>query len=110
MRKFRLHAGCALACLLVAGCSGGLGLRWGAPQAPQAQGGASARTSARVDNAVGAMVIGVMLADGPKYYTRYPDGTRVPYFGAPEPDPDRRINLQDCTQPIDLTAGNLKCR
>lgn len=23
---------------------------------------------------------------------------------------DRRINEQDCTQPIDETAGNLKCR
>ncbi len=110
MRNFRLHVGCALACLLVAGCSGGLGLRWGAPQAPQAQGGVSARTSVPMDNAVGAMVIGVMLADGPKYYTRYADGTRVPFFGAPEPDPNRRINLQDCTQPIDLTAGNLMCR
>ena len=87
-----------------------MGLRWSAPQAPQVQGGLSARTSVPMDNAIGAMVIGVMLVDGPKYYTLQPDGSRVPYFGVPEPDPNRRINLQDCTQPIDLTAGNLMCR
>ena len=28
----------------------------------------------------------------------------------PELDPNRRINLQDCTQPIDLLAGNLRCK
>lgn len=29
---------------------------------------------------------------------------------APGLAPERRINEQDCTQPIDLTAGNLRCR
>ncbi|HWA38184.1 MAG TPA: hypothetical protein VG873_10000 [Burkholderiales bacterium] len=24
--------------------------------------------------------------------------------------PDRRINEQDCTRPVDFTAGNLRCR
>lgn len=110
MMSLRLHIGCALACLLVAGCSGGVGFLWGAPKAPQVQGGLSARTSVPMDNAIGAMVIGVMLVDGPRYYTRHPDGTQAPYFGVPEPDPARRINLQDCTQRIDLAAGNLMCR
>jgi hypothetical protein len=31
-------------------------------------------------------------------------------YGAPEPDPTRAINVQDCTQPIDPEAGNLMCR
>ena len=24
--------------------------------------------------------------------------------------PEREVNLQDCTKPVDLTAGNLRCR
>ena len=28
----------------------------------------------------------------------------------PELDPNRRINLQDCTKPVDLLAGNLRCK
>lgn len=31
--------------------------------------------------------------------------------GAPAPmDPDRRVAEQDCTQPVDPAAGNLRCR
>ena len=51
-----------------------------------------------------------LMADGVRYYTRMPDGTRMPYCGAPEPDPSRRINVQDCARPVDLSAGNLMCR
>lgn len=32
---------------------------------------------------------------------------RVP---PPALDPDRVVNEQDCTQPIDLSAGNLRCK
>jgi hypothetical protein len=31
-------------------------------------------------------------------------------YRAPEPDPTRVINAQDCTQPVDPEAGNLMCR
>ena len=32
-------------------------------------------------------------------------------FDAPPPmAPDRKINEVDCSKPVDLTAGNLKCR
>jgi hypothetical protein len=59
----------------------------------------------------GILVIGVLLADGmQQYYLRYPDGSMVPYGAVPPSDPERRINSQDCTKPIDLTAGNLMCR
>lgn len=37
----------------------------------------------------------------------------IDYPGNPPPpalDGGRRINEQDCTRPIDLSAGNLKCR
>lgn len=29
---------------------------------------------------------------------------------APEPDPGRKIHEQDCSKPIDLSAGNLLCK
>jgi hypothetical protein len=36
----------------------------------------------------------------------------LPYRTPPAPElaPDRRINEQDCTRPIDLSSGNLRCR
>jgi len=30
--------------------------------------------------------------------------------GAPELDPGRKINEQDCSKPIDFAAGNLRCK
>lgn len=30
--------------------------------------------------------------------------------GVPEMEPGRRINSQDCTKEVNLTAGNLKCQ
>jgi hypothetical protein len=36
---------------------------------------------------------------------RYEDPRR-----APPMDPERKINEQDCTRPIDLGAGNLRCK
>ena len=35
---------------------------------------------------------------------------REPPASAPELDASRRINEQDCTKPIDESAGNLRCR
>jgi hypothetical protein len=29
---------------------------------------------------------------------------------APPLDPDRRVSEQDCTKPLDLSAGNIKCK
>jgi hypothetical protein len=39
-------------------------------------------------------------------------GDRSGYFPGPaeKMDPNRKINEQDCTAPIDLAAGNLRCR
>ncbi len=35
---------------------------------------------------------------------------REPPASTPELDASRRINEQDCTRPIDESAGNLRCR
>jgi len=53
-------------------------------------------------------VAGVLAAGAIYYYTMGPDGKQQ--VSAPEPDPTRTINAQDCTQPVDPDAGNLKCR
>jgi hypothetical protein len=50
-----------------------------------------------------------MAADAVHYYSMGPDG-KSPMYRAPEPDPARAINVQDCTKPIDYNAGNLLCR
>ena len=55
-----------------------------------------------------AIIVGVMLADGMHYYQLGPDGKTS--VRAPEPDPTRKINAQDCTRPVDPNAGNLLCR
>ena len=59
--------------------------------------------------AANAVVVGVMAAGAVHYYTMGPDG-KQPMYGAPDPDPTRVINAQDCTQPVDPAAGNLMCR
>jgi len=57
----------------------------------------------------GAIVVGTMVADGVNYYRIGPDG-KTPMYRAPEPDPTRKVNVQDCTKPVDFSAGNLSCR
>lgn len=70
----------------------------------------SSRVSVSTNSAIGAAVIvGVMLSDSAHYYRVGPDG-KTYLYAAPEPDPARRINAQDCTRPVDPEAGNLMCR
>ena len=103
------------ACMVLAGCHASYGYQWGLTAGMPA-GGNAPSTAAGIGiaipagNIAGAILIGVLLADGVRYYLRLPDGTRMLYYGVPDPDPARRINAQDCTRPIDLDAGNLMCR
>jgi len=50
-----------------------------------------------------AVIVGVIAADAMN------EG-KMSTYRAPEPDPSRAINVQDCTQPVDYGAGNLMCR
>lgn len=60
---------------------------------------------------VGATIVaGIVAAGEDRYYRVGPDGMKTPLGYAPEPDPTRRINVQDCTRPVDAAAGNLVCR
>lgn len=108
-----------LGCMVLAGCHASYGYQWGMTAGTTAgmpAGGNAPSTAAGIsvavpaDSVAGAILVGVLIADGARYYLRMPDGTRMPYYGIPEPDPARRINVQDCTRPIDIAAGNLMCR
>ena len=59
-----------------------------------------------------AIIVVVMLADGLRYFRLEPDGTRTPVDAttAQRLGVQRQVSIQDCTQPMDLTAGNLICR
>jgi hypothetical protein len=75
-------------------------------------GGGAASASASFSTAsplATAVVVGVMAADTVHYYSMGPDGKTLMYR-APAPDPTRTINAQDCTKPVDFSAGNLMCR
>ncbi len=95
---------CVVAAALSA-CSANVAVRVNSP-APSGTPAAAVSSGSPVANAV---IIGVMVGDAIQYYQLGPEG-RTPIFGAPPMDPTRRVNVQDCTQPIDPDAGNLLCR
>ncbi|HEY6240154.1 MAG TPA: hypothetical protein VIW78_04890 [Burkholderiales bacterium] len=67
--------------------------------------GCAAAAAAPISSAI---FVGIMANDAAQYYSVGPDGkTQV---RAPEPDPTRKINEQDCTKPVDFSAGNLRCK
>ena len=57
----------------------------------------------------GAMIVGIVASGEDHYYRVGPDGMRTP-VRAPPLDPTRKINVQDCTEPVDWSSGNLVCK
>ena len=110
-----------LICLLLgllAGCQARINARAGTDSVSSVPVGTTVSTSQvqlNTDSKLGAaLIIGVMLADGIRYFRVDPDGTRTP-LGAAGPSAlgsaaTPRVSVQDCTQPIDWQAGNLVCR
>jgi len=87
-------------------------MRYAADNA-RVNGGASA--SAHVDGSTAAafgtaVIVGIVVSEGSRYYRIEPDGSKTPIGYAPELDPTRRVNAQDCTKPVDPKAGNLMCQ
>ena len=98
-------AGCIIVAVALAGCS----VRYSAEERVSAGSTTTSRVSVSSGSPLGnAIVVGVMLADGMHYYRVGPDGKTS--VRAPEPDPTRKINVQDCTRSVDPGAGNLLCR
>ncbi|MCC6473066.1 MAG: hypothetical protein IT514_04905 [Burkholderiales bacterium] len=114
-RCYRLSAAALLGALL-AGC-GGLGVRYqggSAISSGQVVAGGSYRGASISiggdSRIVAGVVIAVMLAEGVRYYSRASDGSMTLLPRGSELDPARRISEQDCTRPIAIDGGNLKCR
>lgn len=102
-------------CVVLGGCHASVGYQWGMPAGSHSQTSAvDLRAGAEVSSTLGAVLIGILVADGIRYYWRLPDGSRRPYYGtpdgAPEADPARSVNVQDCTRPVNPAAGNLMCQ
>jgi hypothetical protein len=102
--------GILAACIIVAVALPGCTLRYSAHERAFDQGNTmTSQVSVASGSPLGnAIIVGVMLTDGAHYYRLGPDGKTS--VRAPEPDPTRKINIQDCTRPVDPDAGNLLCR
>jgi len=102
--------GILAACIVVTVALAGCAVRYSTREHASAQGStATSQVSVASGSPLGnAIIVGVMLADGVHYYRLGPDGKAS--VRAPEPDPTRKINVQDCTRPVDPNAGNLFCR
>jgi len=95
---------CIVAAALSA-CSANYAVRVNSPPPS----GAPAATVSSGSPIANAIIIGIMVGDAIQYYQLGPEG-RTPVFGAPPMDPERKVNAQDCTRPVDPEAGNLLCR
>lgn len=95
--------------LLVAGCSTTLQLNSAEVSSGGAlsgQSGIGGSLQARSVSSLPASILFVLglitiAADGPAY---------APVFPANPLDPNRSIHEQDCTQPLEIGGGNLRCR
>jgi len=97
------------ACIVVLVALPGCAVRYSTQERASGPGITTSQVSVASGSPLGnAIIVGVMLADGVRYYRMGPDGKTS--VRAPEPDPDRKINIQDCTRPVDPNAGNLRCR
>ena len=82
-------------------------------------GSSASGVNAQASGSTAAVLIGIGVAaaiasrDGAGYGTRYnanPFMAITDSARAPELAPERRINEQDCTRPIEDLSANLKCR
>lgn len=99
-----------LACIVASTAMSGCTVRYAAEERSSVSG---TTTISQVNVSSGsplgnAIIIGIMLADGIQYFRL--DSTGTTPIRAPQPDPTRAVNAQDCTRPVDPLAGNLLCR
>ena len=109
---------CVLVCALLLGaCAGSFSLRSGSAASSQPAPSAGSRISgspdgvrANLNSGAGPLfrvvIFGVMIADGLDYVRGIGRWTRA----APPLAEDRKINIQDCTRPIEYSRGNVSCQ
>jgi len=85
----------------------------GVSGAPSGTSVTTSRIQASTESRLGAVIIiAVLLAEGLRYFRVESDGTHTPVDAATAErlGVSHQVSVQDCTQPVDLTAGNLVCR
>jgi hypothetical protein len=107
----------ALAALLAAGCSNtAVGVGAGVPPAPPGTSIVSGASGLTITTTSGAAALAMVLTFGAIEYARNPQSFPSPSAlihtqpPAPELAQNRRISEQDCSKPVDLTLGNLRCK
>ena len=107
-RKIVAVKPCSLGVLLLAGCSSNTAwqLSAGAPPPPQSAGSVHVHTSSGFATAVGVTVLFLGAYEFVQGGVPYASPDRRP----PEMAPDRRVSEQDCTKPLDLSLGNIRCK
>jgi hypothetical protein len=111
-----------LACAALAGCNAttGFGYRGGSatvqPTTTTFSGGTIYYSSTSASAGAVALAIGflgfALHGDSGSYYrvNANPFAAITPTAALPELDPERRVNEQDCTRPIEDTSANLRCK
>lgn len=87
--------------VLLSGCGGNANV-----QATSSNGSATGTVSIPGPTSFGTLLSIVFLAGVSYESERGPSRT----IQAPEPDPTRRVAVQDCTRPIEDWSANLRCR
>jgi hypothetical protein len=107
-RKIAAVKPVVLGVLLLAGCSSNTAWQLSAGTPPPAAGAGSVHvhTSSGFATAVGVTVLFLGAYEFVQGGVPYSSPERRP----PEMAPDRRVSEQDCTKPLDLTLGNIRCK
>ena len=107
-RKIAAVRGFLLGVLLLAGCSSNTAwqLSAGTPPPPASAGSVHVHTSSGFATAVGVTVLFLGAYEFVQGGVPYASPERRP----PEMAPDRRVSEQDCTKPLDLSLGNIRCK
>jgi hypothetical protein len=108
----RLAAWLATAALIAGCANAAVGVGTGAVPGTSATSGVAA-----INTSAGTTALGLVLILGTIDYINtpqpFPDPSAFFYLGeppAPVLAPNRRVTEQDCSKPIDLTQGNLRCK
>lgn len=89
-----------IGCVVLAGCSH--------TQVDVGAGTPNAGVQVHVESARGlAALLGLSILAAGIYDAEWGSPAFRP---APQLDPDRRVSEQDCTQPIDYSLGNIRCK
>jgi hypothetical protein len=106
----------ALAVVLAAGCSNTTVVVGGGAPPVSSTVVTSGATGLTVTTTSGAAALALILTIGAMEYARnpqpFPNPSTLlsPNPPAPELAANRRISEQDCSKPVDLTLGNLRCK